>query len=181
MGSGTDEQLTDDHSELGDLLGRLINALERKDVAESHATLDLFWARLAVHIRAEHLHLFPEILRAVNRNPSQSPTEDLPSPTETQRVIEELRNDHEFFMRELSEAIIITRSLLKDAAVSGDPFKEVHDRVCAVQARLVKHNEIEEQGIYAWSRSLLSEAEQSELAARVNRELQNMPPRFDVV
>lgn len=181
MGSGTDERLTDDHAELGDLLGQLIDALERKDVAQSHATLDLFWARLAIHIRAEHLHLFPEISRAVNRNLSQSPTREPPSPTETQRVIEELRNDHEFFMRELSEAIIITRSLLADAAVSADPFKEVHDRVCAVQTRLVKHNEIEEQGIYAWTRSLLSEAEQSELAVRVNRELQNLPPRFEVV
>ncbi len=27
--------------------------------------LDIFWARLAMHIRAEHLHLFPVTLKAL--------------------------------------------------------------------------------------------------------------------
>jgi hypothetical protein len=54
----------------------------------------------------------------------------------------------------------------------------VNKKIAAVRTRLIKHNEIEETGIYVWSNSLLSEDERSELATQVQKELDNLPPRF---
>lgn len=47
--------MTDDHSEIDQLIHELLGALDKKDRAQSFEHLDLLWARLAVHIRAEHL------------------------------------------------------------------------------------------------------------------------------
>lgn len=173
------ERLTRDHVELGDLLSQLSAGLDSNDVSRIYATLDLFWARLAIHIRAEHLHLFPAISRAVSRNLSLH-GEDVPLPGDEQKIIAELRNDHEFFMRELSDAIAIMRELMKnpEADVVAQ-LQGVRERIDAVQERLVKHNEVEEEGVYLWT-SLLSEAEQAELALLVSKELENTPPRFNV-
>ena len=172
-----DERLTRDHEELGELLAQLIASLEAKDIARSYATLDLFWARLAVHIRAEHLHLFPAILRALRRS-----NEDDLAQSETLRIIDVLRSDHEFFMRELAETVLTMRGLLSNAEAAIDPqVKEVSNRISKIQARLERHNEVEEKGVYLWTTNLLDEAEQSELATRVHRELENMPPRFEIV
>jgi hypothetical protein len=177
MRTQDDEQLMQDHAELGDLLGQLIATLQANDVARIYATLDLFWARLAVHIRAEHLHLFEAILQAVNRKPGG--VDDAPSPDEAERTIEELRGDHNFFMRELSQAVAVIRGLLTEPETDpAEQLQTVRERIDAVQKRLVKHNEIEENGIYVWTRTLLTQAEQSELAALVKRELENTPPRF---
>ena len=171
-------RLMHDHVELGDLLNQLIATLESNDVAQIHSTLDLFWARLAMHIRAEHLHLFEAILQAVNRKPGG---DDAPSPAEADKTIEVLREDHNFFMRELSQAIAVVRGLLVNPQADvGKQLEEVRKRVDAVRQRLVKHNEIEEKGIYLWIGRLLTPAEQSELAALVDKELENTPPRFDV-
>ena len=167
-----------DHAEIGDLLNRLNAALEAGDIAQTHAALDLFWARLAVHIRAEHLHLFPLISRAAGR--ADAGNEILP-PGEPENMIARLRDDHDFFMRELAQAIAITRGL--SAKVEGNaaaPLGEVNKKIVAVRDRLVKHNELEETGIYLWSSSLLSEAERTELASQVQKELENLPPRFGV-
>jgi hypothetical protein len=60
-----DEQLTADHLSLDKLLQQLHLALANNDLEESRTKLDLFWARLAVHIRAEHLHLFPMVLNSL--------------------------------------------------------------------------------------------------------------------
>ena len=163
MNSKADERLLHDHLELGDLLNQLDAALEANDAARTHATLDLFWARLAMHIRAEHLHLFPAISRVAR------------PPEELENTIAILREDHDFFMRELSQAIAITRNIKDNTA---EPLEEVTKKIAAVRARLVKHNEIEETGIYVWSSSLLTEAEQSVLAWLVQKELENLPPRF---
>jgi len=180
MQSKDAERLTHDHVELGDLLGQLIATLESNDVARSYATLDLFWARLAMHIRAEHLHLFPAIARAVNQH-SRVHGGDVPPPDDQQKTIAELRNDHEFFMRELSEAIATMRELLANPEVDIAPqLQSVRRRIDSVHERLVKHNEIEEQGIYLWTSSLLGETERAELARLVNKELENTPPRFSV-
>lgn len=51
--------LADDHSEMDALLEEFFDALCCADVELIYQTLDFFWARLAMHIRAEHLHLFP--------------------------------------------------------------------------------------------------------------------------
>ena len=168
------ERLVHDHVEVGDLLDKVIAALDERDVARSHATLDLFWARIAVHIRAEHLHLFPAILDG----PSEG-RENAPSVSEALRTIEELRRDHDFFMRQLSQAVAMTRSLLTtaDPQLVEQQFKDIRSRIAVVQDRLAKHDRLEEEGIYLWTGNL-SQADQMSLAAGVQRELENMPPRF---
>lgn len=165
-----------DHDELSDLLNELGAALAANNVAQTHDALDLFWARLAMHIRAEHLHLFPAISRAASRaNPP------LP-PGEPESTIAKLRQDHDFFMRELARAIAITRSLPTNKENNtAEQLEAVNKKIASVRARLIKHNEIEETGIYVWSSSLLSEAERSELAAQIEKELKNLPPRFGIV
>ena len=175
-----DEQLQHDHAELGDLLDKLSLALEAKNVSQAHAALDLFWARLAMHIRAEHLHLFPTISRAANRRRSAGNELALP-PEEPEKTIAALRHDHDFFMRELSQAVAITRRLLANDGNIPEQLQEVDRKLFAVRSRLIEHNAIEETGIYVWSSSLLSDAEQSELASQVQKELKNLPPRFGVV
>src|ERR1051325_8507581 len=149
------ERLLDDHNAVGEVLKQLLTALDNKDVQTSHAKLDLLWARLAVHIRAEHLHLFPAI---------ESKT------TAAQPTIETLRTDHAFFMRDLAHAIRLLRDEGKLTAVT--------DIVREVEKRLTTHNEIEEHQIYRWSSTMLTEPEQLNLLARINAELENHPPRF---
>ena len=174
MNSKADERLLHDHDELGNLLDNLDAALEANDAARTHATLDLFWARLAMHIRAEHLHLFPAISRAASRSRSIGKIETLPT-DEPENTIAILREDHDFFMRELSQAISIIRNAKENTA---EPLESVRKKIAAVRLRLVKHNEIEETGIYVWSNSLLSGAKRAELATLVQKELENLPPRF---
>ncbi|HEY5884248.1 MAG TPA: hemerythrin domain-containing protein [Pyrinomonadaceae bacterium] len=171
------ELLADDHAELGNLLGKVFAALDADEVALSHASLDLFWARLAVHIRAEHLHVFPAVENAFD----ETHTKGL-SAGEALKVIEELRSDHDFFMSELSEAVVITRNLVKSVDRQADVqrLQHVRAKVATVEARLAKHNRVEEEGVYLWTSSLLSETEQTALAARVQKELENMPPRFGI-
>jgi len=147
-------RLSHDHHAVGEVIEQLLTALENKDVETSYSRLDLLWARLAVHIRAEHLHLFP----AVTDHLSEAPL-----------IIKNLRADHDFFMHELARAIGILRE---------DKLTGVADIVRKVEERLATHNEIEENQIYRWSGTVLSESEQLELLARINSELENHPPRF---
>ena len=152
-------RLSDDHEAVGEVLEQLLTALENKDVQTSHSRLDLLWARLAVHIRAEHLHLFPAVM-------SLGAKSDL---NEAQEIVKNLRADHDFFMHELARAI----GILRENKLTG-----VAGIVGKVAERLATHNEIEENQIYRWSSTVLSESEQSELLARINAELENRPPRF---
>ena len=189
MHSEDDESLRHDHTELGGLLDQLIATFDANDLAQTYATLDLFWARLAMHIRAEHLHLFPAILQAVTQTASARQIDDTrsrdePSPAEAERIIEQLRDDHDFFMRELAQAVAVMRDLLKNPHTdsphtsSHEQLQDARKTIEAVQQRLSKHNEIEENGIYVWTKTLLSETEQADLAVLINKELQNMPHRF---
>ena len=150
--------LSDDHHSVSEVLEQLLAALENKDVQTSHSRLDLLWARLAVHIRAEHLHLFPAVTDRV---------------AEAQAIVKSLRADHDFFMHELARAIGILRELPDTTKLAA-----VADTVRQVAERLATHNEIEENQIYRWSSTVLSESEQLELLARINAELENHPPRF---
>ena len=150
------ELLANDHEAVGELLQQLLTALNNNDVRESHAKLDLLWARLAVHIRAGHLHLFPAVAARVS---------------EAETVIENLRADHDFFMRELAQAIGILRT---------QSLASVLETVRRVEQRLTAHNEIEEQQVYDWTRSVLTGSEQTALAARINAELEKRPPRFSL-
>jgi hemerythrin-like domain-containing protein len=147
--------LSDDHEAVHEVLQQLLTALDKKDVQASHANLDLLWARLAVHIRAEHLHLFPAIASET-----------------TGAIIDNLRADHDFFMRELVQAIRVIRG--SDEA----KLPTVADTIREIEKRLATHNEIEENQIYHLAGTILSEPAQIELSTRINAELENRPPRF---
>lgn len=167
MVSQARERLSDDHNAVHEVLQQLLTALDNKDVQTSYSKLDLLWARLAVHIRAEHLHLFPAVI-------NQSSHGAGPDPGEAQATIENLRTDHDFFMRELARAI----GILRESANDESKLAAVTDAVREIEKRLASHNEIEENQIYRWSSSILTEPEQLELLARINAELENRPPRF---
>ena len=149
MMSQAGRRLLDDHEDLHRLLEQLKQALRGMDSEATRSRLDLFWARLAVHIRAEHLRLFPAVKNAA------------PS------VIAHLREDHDFFMRELASAIATLPDLEQVATI-----------VKAVEERLTAHNELEENEIYALITSILSQEEQAQLASQVDEELKKHPPRF---
>jgi hemerythrin superfamily protein len=159
------QRLVDDHEDLHRLLEQLKEALREKDVDAARSTLDLFWARLAVHIRAEHLRLFPAVINSAERA-DPAATDSVP-PEKAQSVVARLREDHDFFMHELAAAISKTRDL-----------DQVSTIVKAVEERLASHNELEENEIYRWIRQILTEDEQAQLAREIDQELKKRPPRF---
>ena len=143
------QRLVNDHADLHRLLEQLKKALREKDGDTARSTLDLFWARLAVHIRAEHLRLFPAVINAA------------PS------VVAQLRDDHDFFMHELAAAMSKVADLEQVATI-----------VKAVEERLASHNELEEREIYGLIASILSPEERTQLASQIDEELMKHPPRF---
>ena len=149
MMSPANQRLLDDHEDLHRLLKRLQQALRDMDGEAARSRLDLFWARLAVHIRAEHLRVFPAL-----KNVAPA-------------LIAELREDHDFFMRGLATAI----AKLPDLSLVATIVK-------AVEERLNAHNILEEKQIYALIGSNLSPEEQAQLASQVEEELLKHPPRF---
>jgi hemerythrin superfamily protein len=162
------QRLSDDHHAVSEVLNQLLAALDNKDAQTSFAKLDLLWARLAVHIRAEHLHLFPAV------------TNRLTESSEALGLVEVLQTDHDFFMRQLARAIGILRELRRTVLTAGDEAKlnSVGEAVREIERRLATHNELEEKQIYLWSSTILTEPEQLELLAKINAELENRPPRF---
>ena|SRR5215216_3630234 len=165
------QRLARDHEDLDTLRDELCAALEGSDVREIYRRLDLFWARLAIHIRAEHLDLFPAILHAL------SSSEDV---AQAQHTIEALRRDHDFFMHELAKAIATMRGLLNatDRKLINEEQESVRRIIAAVRERLSAHNSMEENEVYLWPARLLNEVEQAELHERVEVELRRIPPRF---
>lgn len=168
--------LDHDHAELDSELAGFFSALSEGDVARSFKHLDVFWARLAVHIRAENLHLFPTLLRA-----SYSPHSpaDAPAPEVVHTAIATLRDDHDFFMKEITAAVKAMRDLVKaneppDAAT----LTSVRERMDRVSRRLEEHNALEESEVYRWVLVLLDEAECLSLNDHIQRELENLPPRL---
>jgi hypothetical protein len=172
------ELLECDHEELDGVLGELFLALDHGDKGESFARLDLLWARLAIHIRAEHLCLFPAILGAPQA--LFTGTGGAPHLEEAQSAIGVLRGDHDFFMHELAKAINLMRALksASDTGVIGERLREVRSIVQSVKTRLGAHNHLEENQVYRWIDVLLDEAERLDLDVRVRRELENLPTRF---
>jgi hypothetical protein len=167
--------LADDHSEIDILIGDLLAALEEGEKSKTFACLDLLWARLAVHIRAEHLCLFPSILEADFSDTCSNLTFH-----EAQRAIDTLRLDHDFFMRELGTSVNAIRNQedASDHEAVNKQFQEVRRSIVEVQTRLAKHNELEEHQVYKWVNVLLDETKRSVLADQIRRELENMPARF---
>src|SRR6185437_4393778 len=82
-------------------------SVAKGDLDKSFDTLDVFWARLAMHIRAEHLHLFPATIAAVDKLEKRNRTAAgrAPSAQTAREIIAQLRADHDFFMQELAAAI----------------------------------------------------------------------------
>jgi hypothetical protein len=174
--------LEEDHLAVGGLLDEIRAALRSgADVRTTYELLDRVWARLAVHIRAEHLCLFPAVLEASRRELFEGQGGATPSGAEAEAAVERLRGDHDLFMRELAAAVNALRGALSDPA-SRDAkavLEDVRRAVERVAARLEEHNALEEEQVYRWARELLpGEDEQARLAANLRRELTNLPPRF---
>ncbi len=177
MKEQTNNLLAHDHSELDELLAAFFAALDSGDIEQTHKKLDFFWARLAMHIRAEHLHLFPAILRAFE---TERQTKESRAPTfETaQSTLSKLHDDHDFFMRGLISAIKQMRGLREDNRDAPSRLPQVRETVAAVSRRLDAHNELEESEVYRWIDTLLNAPERVDLNAKMQKEIDNLPPRF---
>lgn len=151
-----------DHRELDALFEKVFAAVEAADRDATFKTLDLFWARLAMHIRAEHLCLFPAIRQAAVSDP------------EILELLDRLRHDHDFFMTELARAIKALR-LTYHFGNEPETLSVVREIVTAVRDRLIEHNLIEEKTIYDLRDAVPDPAK---LAQAVRNELENYPQRF---
>jgi hypothetical protein len=169
------ESLVTDHEELDGLGRELFEAFDRGDAAEVLSKLDMVWARLAVHIRAEHLHLFPALLAAGGGVHVAGG----PSAREIEEALSRLREDHNFFMRELAACVeAVKRRAAGEQPTSAGELEAVRRRVLGVFERLGEHNRLEEEEVYLWPRALLGGAERDRLDAAVRKELEHLPPRF---
>lgn len=175
--------LAEDHADVGGLFRKLLQAIEAGDARLAFSLLDFLWARLAVHIRAENLCLFPAILRAADQlKGSDSPNTAAPQPEEARSAISELRIDHDFFMRELAGAVNRMRAQGFDHP-DGFPPEElaaIRQIVESVRVRLESHNRLEEEKVYRWPALLLNAEENEGLINDAKREIENLPPRFDM-
>ena len=169
--------LADDHSELDELLAELFAALDSGDVERIYEKLDFFLARLAMHIRAEHLHLFPAILGAFE--PKEPTKERRALSFEfAQSTIAKLHDDHDFFMRELISAIKQIHGLRENNRNASSHILTARETIIAVSRRLETHNEFEESEVYQWADILLNPSERAALNERMQKEIDNLPPRF---
>ena len=168
--------LVNDHAEVDGLLRGVMLALDGGDAGEVYTKLDYLWARLAVHIRAEHLHLFPALLSAAEGAGRAS---GQPTAEEVRESVERLRDDHDLFMRGLAEAVNELRALAApEVTAAAGRLLRVRENVRAVAARLAEHNRLEEEQVYLWQSALLDEDSRDHLRARMLREIENLPPRF---
>ena len=162
--------LESDHAELDKLLLKTMAAIDSSDAPETFKNLDFFWARLAVHIRAEHLRLFPAA-----RKIAENGREDI---GDVPRLLEDLQHDHDFFMRNLARAIKAMR-LVFDFGNETETFEIVRGLLGEIKERLVVHNRIEEERIYPLANeALLGPDELGTLSRSVKKELDNYPQRF---
>jgi hypothetical protein len=172
------ELLVGDHAEVDALFRDLWREFDRGDARAILNRLDYLWARLAVHIRAEHLHLFPAVLAVSIARRSQG-AGDAPAPEEVRAAVERLREDHDFFMRELAGAVGAARELAAQGGTTdSERLMQIRGRAFAVAERLAGHNRLEEGQVYLWLAALLSAAELGALGAKMMREIENLPPRF---
>lgn len=170
--------LSNDHVALAALQEDLLLALGKGDLPQSFYLLDLFWAKLAIHIRAENVCLFPAIIKAATDGPTDKA--DLPQRDEVRAVLTGLRNDHNFFMDQLAKAVATMRKLMANPEPAlGEQVSEVLKRIHDVAERLTIHNETEESLVYEWPEKLMDELELTKLTRAVTHEVENVPPRFD--
>lgn len=168
--------LDHDHSELDTLLEAAFAALADGAADRAFDRLDVFWARLAVHIRAENVRLFPALLRVAETATQRA---SAPSREEIADTVARLRADHNFFMVELTAAVKELRELRGNVRpVTAAAIAEVRERLERVSDRLVEHNAIEETRAYRWVSVLLDQPEQENLVDGIRRELENIPARL---
>jgi iron-sulfur cluster repair protein YtfE (RIC family) len=170
-----EEFLLQDHETLAALLDDLSLALQRPDVLRAFELLDRFWARLAVHIRAENVCLFPAILNA----PAKLFVAEngFPEVNEVRAAIAKLRNDHNFFMDELGRTLKTMRGLLS-AEHHEDERQQIDNvvlRISAVASRLKEHNKLEEEKVYPWPTIVLTAGELARLHDALRFALRNLP------
>jgi hypothetical protein len=176
MKNSVESLLEDDHESLGQLFDCLDEELAKANTFRAFELLDLFWARLAVHIRAENLHLFPAFANA----PASLFTGrgSLPTSEEAQRVLARLHSDHDFFMKELALIIKAMREISASQLASVKEVGDLRPRLTMIAKRLEAHNRVEEQQTYTWPALLFDEQELAALRTRIAHELENLPPRF---
>ena len=167
--------LASDHEALDKLLNALLAALDKRDAPTAFARLDLFWARLAMHIRAEHLHLFPAILRTLHGD-NFGHVEI--STAEARETIAQLHRDHDFFMHELAVAIKVMRNEITAGVDGMNHIEGVRQVITTVRDRLEVHNKLEEGIVYRLPAKLVEPVERAALARQIRGELKNLPPRF---
>jgi Hemerythrin HHE cation binding domain len=172
-----EQLLEEDHRSIGDLIAGLCEALEELDAERSFALLDLVWARLAVHIRAEHLCLFPALMDAArNRSSAEEVSARF---DEAQTAINQLRHDHDFFMTELALAVNVMRAMNSlDAGGKQESLRDVLQTINAVRVRLEEHNRREEEEVYRWPAVVFDSSRQAQISDWVRHEIENMPLRF---
>ncbi len=172
----TNHLLAHDHSELDAAQAATFTALAVGDIDQSFHHLDVFWARLAVHIRAENVHLFPTLLSAAG-NPDLS--SHAPKLELVKTIIARLRTDHDFFMHELTAAMKELRDQRRDESRdAAEVIAAVRERMVGVSERLETHNALEESQVYHWAALLLDEPEQKTLSDKIRRDLENLPARL---
>ena len=170
-----DATLEHDHASLDKLLTKLDQELAAPHQDRAFELLDLFWARLAVHIRAEHLHLFPALINAAS---GFSADDSLPSFAEVEEAIAHLRSDHDFFMKELADMIKNVRDLREKPSSIDEELERLRERLSLIRTRLKSHNQLEEEHVYVWPSRVLDQKTFGALVSRVQHELENLPPRF---
>jgi iron-sulfur cluster repair protein YtfE (RIC family) len=163
LSSPVQQILTSDHREVDGLLREVFAAVASADGRRTLEALDVLWARLAVHIRAEHLRLFQVLAQYADGD------------GQTMNLLARLKEDHNFFMTELAAAVKIAR--LPSGADAS--FEKVRQIVEKVAERLSEHDRIEESEVYplAESPNLPSE-DVDRLAAGIRHELDNLPSRL---
>ncbi|HEX6732980.1 MAG TPA: hemerythrin domain-containing protein [Pyrinomonadaceae bacterium] len=176
MTNSIESLLGNDHESLAELLTELDSAFGKADAVSAFELLDLFWARLAVHIRAENLHLFPAIATAATSLFTGKGS--LPTSEEAHNILLQLRSDHDFFMKELAQMIKVARELTGREEVPPREIKELRRRMTDIRKRLETHNLLEERLVYTWPSLLFDEKSVAALGDGLRAELENLPPRF---
>jgi len=163
--------LDQDHDELDTLFSDVFEALADGNCEQTYLKLDYFWARLAMHIRAEHLWLFPAVI-----NISAGRSDRFAA---VPAIITELRADHDFFIREIARAIKAMR-LVFEWGNENETIEIVKTLLEQVQVRLIPHNQMEEDNIYPMVASELPPDEMSILIPSIMSELRKLPHRFRI-
>lgn len=176
MNNSVEALLEQDHESLGKLLVELDEELIKPNFFRAFQLLDLFWARLAVHIRAENLGLFPALKNVLAT--SFTGRDGLPSSDEARDILAQLRSDHDFFMKELALMMKSTRKNARNESMKLEQVDELRRRLAVIKERLENHNRLEEEQVYCWPFLLFDEKTLAQLCQQLRDELANLPPRF---